>query len=92
MGVPQNKIPHWEDENVNIGYVIVYISKSNMNVFSSFMTGRSDVRAQRFKKQTKKNSVTRRSRLQIVDNSKWGTAQMHEEPEFVMSYRKRKTI
>ena len=55
------------------------------------MHGRSDVRAQRFKKQTKKNSVTRRSRVQIVDNSKWGTAQMHEEPEFVISYRKRKT-
>lgn len=53
------------------------------------MSGRSDVRAQRFKKQTKKNSVTRRSRVQIVDNSKWGTAQMHEEPEFVISYRKR---
>ena len=59
--------------------------------FFSFMHGRSDVRAQRFKKQTKKNAVVRRSRVQIVDNSKWGTAQMHEEPEFVISYRKRKT-
>jgi len=73
-GIPQNKIPHWEDENVNIG----------------FMSGRSDVRAQRFKKQTMKNAATRRTRVQIVDNSKWGTAQMHEEPEFVISYRKQR--
>ena len=56
------------------------------------MDGRSDVRAQRFKKQTKKNCATRRTRLQLVDNSKWGTTQMHEEPEFVISYRKRKII
>ena len=91
-GIPQNKIPYWEDENVNIGYVLRNHIEPIINSLFSFMTGRSDVRAQRFKKQTKKNAATRRTRVQIVDNSKWGTAQMHEEPEFVISYRKRKII
>lgn len=33
-GIPQNKIPHWEDENVNIGYVPHNHIGSRINSFS----------------------------------------------------------
>ena len=72
-GMPVETIPEWRDEMVDIGYV----------------QGRVDVRAQQFKHQTRKMGAQRRTRVQIVDNSKYASMQMYREPEFVISYRKR---
>ena len=66
-------------------------SKYRLNcVLFSFQQGRVDVRAQLFKTQTRKQGAQRRTRVQIVDNSKFASAQTYREPEFVISYRKRK--
>ena len=73
VGMPVETIPEWRDEMVDIGHT----------------QGRVDVRSQMFKHQTRKMGAQRRTRVQIVDNSKYASQQMYREPEFVISYRKR---